>query len=125
MSLSTILLLLLFPIFMATGQALFKKAALTLPEASTIGGMLLGLATNIWLLIALSIYMTATIMWVYLLRSVPLSVAFPFTALSFVIVPLFAFTMYGEPIRPLYMLGIALVIAGLVVIVYASGQNSA
>jgi drug/metabolite transporter (DMT)-like permease len=74
------------------------------------------LLTNPFLILALFIYGLGTIVWIYLLKSVPLSFAYPFMALTFVLVPLLAWYFLGEPLTMRKGLGTLLVMAGLVVI---------
>ena len=76
----------------------------------------MGLAANPFLLLALFIYGLGTIIWIYLLKSVPLSFAYPFMALTFCLVPLLAWYFLGEPLTWRKGFGTMLVMAGLVVI---------
>lgn len=48
------------------------------------------------LILALSIYAIATLMWIIVLRTTPLRVAYPFIALGFVIVPVLSHYLLGE-----------------------------
>ena len=65
---------------------------------------------------ALVIYGSGTIVWVYVLKSVPLNYAYPFMALTFCLVPLFAWLFLGEAVTWQLAIGTALVLAGLAVI---------
>ena len=51
-----------------------------------------------------------------MLRSISLTHAYPFMAMTFVIVPLLATTLLGEPLTIRYWLGIGLILAGMLVI---------
>jgi drug/metabolite transporter (DMT)-like permease len=66
-------------------------------------------------LLALTIYATATILWILALKRVELSVAYPFMALAFVIVPIAGFVFLGESLTIKTFLGAALIIAGLII----------
>lgn len=102
--------LILFSVLLAIGQSLFKKAALaSLGQPLPIGFL------TVWMLAALALYAIATALWVWLLRSIPLSTAYPFAALGFVLVPLFALVLFGESINLRYGLGAALIVLGIVV----------
>lgn len=103
-----IVLLILFSIMLATGQILFKKAALVSNESAGIFGLI-----NIWLIVALGLYAIATILWVWLLKVVPLSFAYPFAALGFVLVPLAAVCLFGETLSIKYIIGSLLIISGI------------
>ena len=102
-------LFLLFAVLMTTGQILFKKASLAGGGASWQASFL-----NPWMVAALTLYGGATVLWVWLLRSTPLSVAYPFTALSYVLVPLAAIAVFGEVLSWRYAFGCALIITGII-----------
>lgn len=102
------------PAMIATGQVLFKLASDRTGGADLAG--LAGLLTNPFLILALVIYGLGTIIWIYLLKSVPLSFAYPFMALTFCLVPLLAWYFLGEPLTWRKGFGTMLVMAGLVVI---------
>lgn len=53
--------------------------------------------------------------WLYVLKYLPLNIAFPLSNVVHVLVPLSCWVFLGEWISPLRWCGIALVIAGLVV----------
>ena len=103
-------MLTLFAVLLALGQALFKRAALE----SVDRPMPFGLVTW-WMVAALVLYAVATVLWVWILRSVPLSEAYPFAALGFVIVPLLASWMFGEVLDGRYVVGVVLIITGIAV----------
>jgi drug/metabolite transporter (DMT)-like permease len=96
----------------SAGQLLFKLAAghfdLRRPFADPQGLALLA--------VALAVYGFATLLWVAILRQAPLSRIYPLMALSFVLTPLGAMLVLKEPISGGYWAGVALIMAGLVVI---------
>lgn len=104
-----------FSILLATGQTLFKTTALALPRGAALSQsfpVLLRLP-SFWA--ALALYGLATLLWIHLLQSVPLSRAYPFAALGFVIVPASAALLFGEVLTPAYLVGTALIVAGVFV----------
>lgn len=104
------LLLLLGTIFvLATGQILFKFAA---------SGIQFGQPKTLlsWhLLVALAIYGIATLMWLLVLTRLPLSFAFPFYGLTFLIVPILASIFLGETLRIQTILGGLVIMIGVVI----------
>ena len=62
----------------------------------------------------------ASICWMLALRSATLGFAYPFMALSFVIVPLAATLLFGEPFGWRNMLSIVLIVAGVALSANAS-----
>ena len=102
------LLLLGFTLLMSTGQMLFKVAA----DSGSGKPMPLAML-NGWMLAAIALYGGATLLWVYILRGTPLSVAYPFAALSFIIVPIGAWVLFGEALSWRYALGMVFIILGI------------
>jgi len=100
---------------MSGGQLLFRKTALAAPSLATWNG-LSALILNPLFLLALVMYAAATLLWVGVLQQVPLSRAYAFTALSFVIVPIASILLFGEAATPRLGAGLVLVIAGLILI---------
>ncbi|WP_340570048.1 EamA family transporter [Stenotrophomonas sp. G106K1] len=94
---------------LACGQVLFKQASAHLSfarPASFLSGTFI---------IALFIYGAATLLWLAVLARVPLSLAFPFYGLSFLLVPAFALLLLHEPIRPQTWMGGAVILVGVVI----------
>jgi small multidrug resistance pump len=71
-------------------------------------------------IIGLGLYFAAALCYMYALRKIPVSVAFPSVALSYVLVALLGFWLYGEPLSMPKVAGIALVCAGVVLITRAA-----
>jgi drug/metabolite transporter (DMT)-like permease len=57
------------------------------------------------LIAALVIYGIATVMWILVLKRMPLSLAFPFYGLTFLLVPVFSHYLLGEKIGYRMLLG--------------------
>lgn len=62
---------------------------------------------------AVFIYSLATIAWVWALKFIPLSRAFPFVALSYIFVPLLCWFYFGESLNLRYFIGVILIIVGV------------
>ena len=105
--------LVLTPLIIAIGQILFKLASERLVESGK--GLYMVLFDPIMIL-ALALYGGATIVWIYLLKSVPLSYAYSFMALTYVAVPILSIVFLGETIGLKYWVGAGLIIFGLFVI---------
>ncbi len=105
---------------MAGGQVLFKLAAGRLSAQPAFDlAFFLNLATNVYLIIGLAVYALTTLLWVLLLRDVPLSRAYPFTALTLVLVPLFGILLFGEKFSWPLVVGGVLMLSGLAVLTKA------
>lgn len=102
------------PLLIALGQVLFKMTSSTAGDLSVRG--LVALATNPLLVAALLIYGLGTIVWIHVLKSVPLTLAYSFMGLTFCFVPLLAQLFFGEAVTLRYALGTVLIFAGLLAI---------
>lgn len=108
--------LLTFAFIVAAGQLLFKRVARDVSELTGIGAILRHIMVDPWFITATALYVCATILWILALRDMPLSRAYPFMALAFVLVPVGAFVFYGETLGIRYFVGLGLVLAGIAVI---------
>lgn len=102
------------PLMIAGGQVLFKLVSARLPpgELRSIGLV----AFDHYFIGAMLVYFVATVSWIYVLRSVPLGVAYSFTALGFIFVPIVSMYLFGELLTVRFLLGTIMVVAGLMVI---------
>jgi drug/metabolite transporter (DMT)-like permease len=106
--------LLCFPVAIAAGQLLFKRAASQI--TSGVGGSwLIEVARLPTMWVAVALYAGATLLWVRILMTVPLSRAYPFVALAFVLVPAAGHLFFHEAITIRYVLGTALIVIGVAV----------
>jgi drug/metabolite transporter (DMT)-like permease len=112
MTLLNIMLLALYSFGMAAGQILFKMSSAAVKKPfgfSTFRDLMF----NGYFVAAIILYMVMTVVWVWVLTKLPLSVAYPFSAFVFVIVPLLALGFLGEPLRWTTMAGAGVIIAGI------------
>lgn len=100
---------------LAAGQILFKVAAMAMPPIRGFRDVALAAQIPVlWL--ALIVYGSATLFWIYMLQTVPLSRAYLFAALAFLIVPVCGILFFGERFSMGLVIGGALITIGLVVI---------
>ncbi len=117
-----IIQLICFAVLMSFGQVLFKKTALTISskfESNQAPSLIEGLLTAItlpWLYVALTVYAFATVFWLYILQRIPLSLAYPFSALAMVIVPVVSIFLFKEQLQTNYWLGSICIILGVIII---------
>ena len=116
LSILQIAILCAYAVAMAGGQLLFKAAALRLPSQGSVVEQALALLQSWQFAIALAAYLALTLLWVRILSSIPLSVAYPFVALAFAITPLWAALWFGEPLSARLLAGIIVVLCGLLLI---------
>jgi undecaprenyl phosphate-alpha-L-ara4N flippase subunit ArnE len=102
------------PLLIATGQVLFKLTSAQAGQADLRG--LVSLFFNPVLISALALYGFGTIVWIYILKSVPLTVAYSFMGLTFCFVPLLAQVFLGEAVTLRYLVGALFIVAGMLAI---------
>lgn len=113
---TTIAILLTYSVALAGGQVLFKLAALRFAPAARWTDTILSLALNPFLILAVMFYAVLSVAWVWVLTFVPLSIAYPFVALTFVLTVASGALFFGEAVSLRLVLGGVMIIAGLIVI---------
>ena len=101
-------------VLMTMGQVLFKQVALNYNKTEN----LLDWSVAGVLIIAGILYVTSSGLWVWALRYLELSKAYPFFALAFVFVPLMGVWVFGEVLSLRYAVGVVLIIIGVVMTSY-------
>lgn len=66
-------------------------------------------------LLGLALYGVGTLLWLFALRQLDLSLAYPFVAMSFVMVAGSGILFLGEPVQPSRLIGLGLIVLGLLV----------
>ncbi len=116
MSARSLLLTLMCVVLIAVGQLLFKSAAVQWRVDGWSWTTLRGFLSPA-MIIALVVYAVATLLWVFVLRTVPLSAAYSLFSLAFLIVPVLARIFLGEPISLNTLVGGAVIVAGVIIAV--------
>jgi multidrug transporter EmrE-like cation transporter len=110
--------LLVVTVTLAVGQVLFKKVGLSVRGLAVRDG-LLAAAHEPALYAALALYGGATLLWIWILSRVPLSQAYPWVAVGTAIVPFLGWYWYDERLSPVFWVGVALIMVGILVIQYS------
>jgi drug/metabolite transporter (DMT)-like permease len=105
-------LILLCVLGISVGQILFKSAALISTDPQ-FGYVDWKIVFHPYTIIGVAIYAAATLLWIWMLRVVPLNLAYPLMGLAFVIVPVMGALFLGEPFKPTMMIGGLLIAAGI------------
>lgn len=106
---------------MAGGQLLFKLGAAKWSGVN-LAGWVVSFLSNPHLMIAVFLYAATIIAWIYVLKSLPLSVAYPITALAYIIVPVMSHLFLGEKVSTGTLLGSVIIIFGVIVCQYQGGK---
>lgn len=119
MSLTTIIGLLIYLFGLVAGQMLFKLASQSIQNNGTSKDLILSIMINPMLWTAGFLYLALSVYWVWLLSFIPLSKAYPFQALAFILVPVAGFLLFSEPINSRLVLGIVVISAGVLLVAYS------
>lgn len=110
-------ILFLYALGMSLGQVLFKLAA---DRAKAVEGDVFwsSLFSTGYFYLSIALYATLTLAWFWILARVPLSRAYPFVALAFLLTPAFAALFFDESVDVWYALGLALILGGLSIVIW-------
>lgn len=111
MTIRQTLLTILTVLMLSVGQVLFKYASGKIDIEGR--GIFSGLLFNPAFAISIAVYAVATISWLLVLKVTPLRIAYPFAALAFIMVPIFAAIFLGETLRVTTFVGAAVIIIGV------------
>lgn len=121
MSLFNFLLIIINTIILVSGQFLWKVGLLQQPfKFNSIGGIL-KLLFSPYIFSGLCIYGLATVLWLFILTRVPLSIAYPLQSLAYLFTMIGASLLFNEPITLSKIIGVLFIITGVSIIgVFAS-----
>lgn len=105
--------LLIVPLVVATGQILFKIVSFAASEQG-----LWGVFSSPTFWIAIFIYGTATLAWIFVIRDVPIGRAYIFMALTYAYVPAMSAIFLKESFSLQSGAGLAIILAGIAVTVW-------
>jgi multidrug transporter EmrE-like cation transporter len=103
----------------AAAQIALRKAMLTLGTIPPLGEPLAFLWTfirNIYLWGGLGCYAISIVLWLAVLSSNQVSVAYPMLSIGYVIAAVLSFLILGETLPPVRLGGIALICVGVILI---------
>ena len=121
MSLQSFLLVVISVTLSAFGQTAFKIGVERVPFApdSSVTDKVLGFAASPHIIGGLLFYGVGTLFWLFALRTLDLSLAYPFVAISFIVVFLIGIFGLGEPFNATRLAGLLIITLGLVVMARA------
>lgn len=109
-----VMLAILTAFSMAGGQMLFKLGAPSW-QGNSVREWIWSFLCNPFLVGAIFLYAVTILVWIYVLRTLPLSLAYPLTALSYVVVPLLSYLFLQEKMGWQAVVGSAVIIVGVVI----------
>lgn len=113
------LALVLFAVVTASSGQLMLKHGMQLAAAKARGGgsLVVAAATTPWVLLGLVVFAVSAVAWLGALSRLPLSVAYPFNALGYIVILTASIVVLHERANLLTWVGSVLVVAGLLVVV--------
>lgn len=121
MSLNTFSIIFAGVLLNSAAQLMLKAGAKTLGSVSMSNGASLfaaawNAATQPWILLGLVCYFVSAGLWIIALTRVDVTIAYPMLSMGYVIAALLAWHIFGEPLTAGRVLGIAIILAGVVVL---------
>jgi len=119
LTIASVALLLFAVVSAATGQVMLKHGmqVATARVAQSGGSLVLRAATSPWVLLGLVVFGVSAIAWLAALSRVPLSVAYPFNALGYLVILTASILVLHERANVLTWVGSLMVVSGLLVVV--------
>jgi drug/metabolite transporter (DMT)-like permease len=119
LTIASVALLLFAVVSAATGQVMLKHGMqiATTRVADSGGSLALRAATTPWVLLGLVVFGVSAIAWLAALSRVPLSVAYPFNALGYLVILIASILLLHERANALTWVGSFLVVSGLLIVV--------
>jgi small multidrug resistance pump len=99
------------------GQVALKTGTLS---TTTLGSGFFALPIfQPYIMLGLSCYFVSALFYIYSLKQIPLSVAFPCVSLSYVVVALLAHFLWNEPFGPQHLIASFFILTGVFLLVRA------
>ena len=119
MTVASLALVLFAVIAAATGQIMLKHGMqiASARAADSGGSLVLRAATSPWVLLGLVVFGVSAIAWLGALSKLPLSVAYPFNAVGYLVILLASILVLHERANVLTWVGSLMVVSGLVLVV--------
>ena len=119
MTIASVALLLFAVVSAATGQVMLKHGmqVASARAADSGGSLALRAATSPWVLLGLVVFGVSAVAWLAALARVPVSVAYPFNALGYIVILTASVVLLHERANVLTWVGSLMVVSGLLIVV--------
>ena len=111
------------PVLSALFQASTKMLAAEMRHTPFSWSWLVQATHSPWVVVVLVSEVLSFVLWLNVLTNVPLSKAFPITAVAYIAIELMSWTLFKEPVMPLQIIGSALILAGVWFVSIASDRD--
>lgn len=107
-------------LFNVGGQLLLKRASMVGgSEAASAAASMVKPIFSPWFIGGAASLGLSSVLWVGVLKRLPLTIAHPLTGIVFILVPVASHFLWDEPLPPLRMLGIFVIIVGVFLVARA------
>ena len=103
--------LIVYSLLLSCGQFLFKFAAMKI-NTSNLQSFIIS-TINIYTIVGFMFFCLSAFLWLFILKTTPLSIAYPFMALGFLIVPIGSYLFFNETLSIDYLIGVCLIVTGI------------
>lgn len=121
LTIASIALLLFSVASAATGQLLLKHGMQIASARAAKSGasLVVSAATSPWVLFGLAVFAVSAVAWLAVLSRVPLSVAYPFNAMGYLVILTASILLLHERANALTWAGSLLVVSGVIIVALA------
>ena len=123
MSLTHFFLILLNTLILVSGQFLWKIGMMKQEPSFSSIGEIIKLLFSPYILSGLTLYGFATVLWLFILTRVPLSVAYPVQSLAYIFAVFGAYFLFNEPLGWTKIIGVMLIMVGVSLIGFGGQGN--
>jgi len=116
MTLINFLLILANTLILVTGQFLWKYGLGNQQVSFDSVWSIVKLIFSPYIFSGLALYGAATVLWLFILTRVPLSMAYPIQSLAYLFAVVGAYFVFNEPLTVSKVIGVLLIMAGVSVI---------
>lgn len=100
--------------FLAAAQVALKLAVSSIGSWGFSWRLLFSTLTNVWFILMGGCFAVAGLLWLYMLKCFPFSIAYPMTSLAYVFGTVAAMFLWGEEVSLMRWVGIGLIVLGVV-----------
>jgi drug/metabolite transporter (DMT)-like permease len=111
------------PVLSALFQASTKMLAAEMRHTPFSWSWLVQATHSPWAVVVLMSELLSFVLWLNVLTNVPLSKAFPITAVAYIAIELMSWMLFKEPLMPLQIIGSTLILAGVWFVSSASDDD--
>lgn len=104
-------------VIMTGGQVLLKIALEKMPPLAWNREFFTGVLTNWWFLACGICFLSGSLLWMYIIKRYPLSVAYPMVSLGFIFAMIAAVVVFHENVTPTRWIGAVIIMIGCCLIV--------